>query len=60
MCLFPLFTVRKLSETLVKWYYISYLMEGTVAKLVLHVDPDPVGEQELDHVDLTNESSVSG
>ena len=32
---------------------MSYLMEGTVAKLVLHVDPDPVGEQELDHVDLT-------
>ena len=35
-------------------------MEGTVAKLVLHVDPDPAGEQELDHVDLTNQSSVSG
>ena len=35
-------------------------MEGTVAKLVLHIDPDPAGEQELDHVDLTNESSVSG
>ena len=35
-------------------------MEGTVAKLVLHVDPDPAGEQELDHVDLTNQGSVSG
>ena len=38
----------------------SHLMEGTVAKLVLHIHSDPVGEQELDHVDLTNESSVSG